>query len=334
MIILGIESSCDETSAAVFETDSGLLSNVVASQTIHEKFGGVVPELASRAHQATIVATVSQALEEAHIDRSQIDHIAVTQGPGLIGALLVGVSFARGLALQLGCSIRGINHVDAHLFASFLEEQHPAFPFLGLVVSGGHTQIMKVTAADRLFVLGKTRDDAAGEAFDKIGKMLGLAYPAGKRMDELAIDANPDFYHFPRSMLKQGLDFSFSGLKTAVLYYLQSQEESFVEQHKSDIIASVIAAITDVLVAKLDSAFLQTGIVDWVVAGGVSANSVLRTKLEEKAKQRGARLFIPRPAFCTDNAAMIAAYASLLPVAKYSHSLKPFASYASSQQGS
>lgn len=225
MNILGIESSCDDTSAAVL-TDKGVQSNVIASQSIHIKFGGVVPELASRAHQKTITQTVEQALKEAEISIEEIDLIAVTQGPGLMGSLLVGLCFAKGLSLSRDIPIVGVNHMDAHIYANFIDEA-PEFPFVCLTVSGGHTQLVHVKAAFEHEILGKTRDDAAGEAFDKIGKILGLPYPAGPVMDKLSKDGNPKFHKFPQALLKEGLDFSFSGLKTSALYYLHDKSEDW-----------------------------------------------------------------------------------------------------------
>ena len=334
MTILAIESSCDETSAAVLDDKNGLRSNIVASQTIHTKFGGVVPELASRAHQRKIYPTVLQALEEAGIGLQDLSHIAVTQGPGLIGALLVGVCFAKGLAQRLNIPLIGVNHVDAHLYAGFLERPKPSFPFLGLVVSGGHTQIMKITKEAPPEILGKTLDDAAGEAFDKTGKMLGLAYPAGAEMDKLANVGNPMFHTFPKSMLNGTLDFSFSGLKTSVLYFLQKFEKGggVIDAHKNDICASITEAITEVLSEKVVQAVQETGIREVVVAGGVSANSILKRKLLKKADNYGFSVNIPAPVYCTDNAAMIAAAALYNPQShfyegRFVEECKPFASY-------
>ena len=309
MTILGIESSCDETAAAVY-SDQGLQSNIIASQTIHEQYGGVVPELASRAHQKTIWSTVEQALAEAGMTMDDIDGIAVTQGPGLMGALLVGISFAKGLAIGHDKPIIGINHIDAHLYANFIEGPDPEYPFIGLIVSGGHTQIVYVEEPFSHKILGQTRDDAAGEAFDKIGKIMGLPYPAGPVMDRLSREGDPLFHDFPRALLHEGLDFSFSGLKTSVLYYLQDMPEEerakFLEEHQSDLSASVTEAITDVLVIKLRRAIRQTGVKQVLVAGGVAANSVLREKVEALCDEIGLALKIPRLVYCTDNAGMIA----------------------------
>lgn len=304
MNILAIESSCDDTSAAILTAD-GMKSNVIASQAIHIKFGGVVPELASRAHQATISQTVEQALSEASMSLAEIDLIAVTQGPGLMGSLLVGVCFAKGMALSHKTKLVGVNHMEAHIYANFIESA-PEFPFLSLTVSGGHTQLVLVKAPFEHEILGKTRDDAAGEAFDKIGKVFGLEYPAGPMMDKLAKEGNPKFHKFPQALLQEGLDFSFSGLKTSALYFVQAQEEGFVEENLNDLCASVSEAITEVLIKKLKRAVQQTGVKTIALAGGVSANSMLRGKAEDLAKKMGLALHIPKITYCTDNAAMIA----------------------------
>lgn len=304
MNILAIESSCDDTSAAVL-TEDGIRSNVIASQSIHIKFGGVVPELASRAHQKTISQTVAQALEEAGISLQEIDLIAVTQGPGLMGSLLVGLCFAKGLALANNIPIVGVNHMDAHIYANFIDNT-PEFPFISLTVSGGHTQLVHVKAPFDHEILGKTRDDAAGEAFDKIGKVFGLEYPAGPMMDKLSKKGNPKFHKFPQALLREGLDFSFSGLKTSALYFVQDQEEGFIEENLNDLCASVSEAITEVLVKKLKRAVEQTGVKTIALAGGVSANSMLRSKTEALAEKMGLALHIPKITYCTDNAAMIA----------------------------
>ncbi len=309
MTILGIESSCDETAAAVY-SDRGLHSNIIASQTIHGQYGGVVPELASRAHQKTIWSTVQQALAEADMTMDDIDGIAVTQGPGLMGALLVGISFAKGLAIAHDKPIIGINHIDAHLYANFIEGPEPEFPFIGLIVSGGHTQIVYVEEPFSHKIIGQTRDDAAGEAFDKIGKIMGLPYPAGPVMDRLSRDGDPSFHDFPKALLHEGLDFSFSGLKTSVLYYLQNIPEdkrtAFLNDHQADLSASVTEAITEVLVIKLERAIRETGVHQILLAGGVAANSVLRSKIEALADRLNLSLKIPKLVYCTDNAAMIA----------------------------
>lgn len=311
MMTLGIESSCDDTAAAVWCTDRGLLSSVVSSQVIHEMWGGVVPELASRAHHQTITDTVDRALDRAGISVGDLDRVAVTEGPGLMGSLLVGLSFAKGFCLSHNIPLVGVNHMDAHLYAAFIE-QEPLFPFVGLIVSGGHTRLVRVDAPFVHTVLGKTRDDAAGEAFDKTGKMLGLPYPAGPEMDRLAREGDPEFHMFPRSMIREGLEFSFSGLKTSLLYYLKEHDEAFVTDHRADLCASVSAAITDVLVAKLERALEQTGIRSVVMAGGVSANSMLRERSRKLADRLAADLWIPSPEFCTDNGAMIAVAGSMM----------------------
>jgi N6-L-threonylcarbamoyladenine synthase len=304
MNILAIESSCDDTSAAVLNK-RGMQSNVIASQAIHIKFGGVVPELASRAHQTTISQTVQQALDEAEISINEIDLIAVTQGPGLMGSLLVGLCFAKGMALANDIPITGVNHMDAHIYANFIDTK-PEFPFISLTVSGGHTQLVHVKAPFEHEILGKTRDDAAGEAFDKIGKVFGLEYPAGPTMDKLSQSGNPKFHKFPQALLREGLDFSFSGLKTSALYFVQDQEEGFIEENLNDLCASVSEAITEVLVKKLKRAVEQTGVKTIALAGGVSANSMLRSKTEKLAEKMGLPLHIPKITYCTDNAAMIA----------------------------
>lgn len=304
MVILGIETSCDETAASIISGGS-IRSNVIASQAVHETFGGVVPELASRAHHKTIWQTVKQALDEASLQPKDVDAIAVTQGPGLMGSLLVGLSFAKGLAISFNKPLIGVNHIDAHMYANFIEHDE-VYPFVALIVSGGHTRLVYV---DNLFshkLLGDTRDDAAGEAFDKIGKILGLPYPAGPQVDERSKNGDPKFHDFPRSMIKKGLDFSFSGLKTSVLYYTQEMGDEYVNNHLDDICASVSAAITDVLTAKLKRAVQQTGVKHVMLAGGVSANSMLRKKMDLLSQRMHLTLMIPSVQYCTDNAAMIA----------------------------
>lgn len=330
MNILGIESSCDETAAAVY-TDSGLLSNIIASQTIHERFGGVVPELASRAHQKTIWLTVEQALDEADMSMDDIEAISVTHGPGLMGALLVGLSFAKGLSISYNKPLIGVNHIDAHVYANFIDDQ-PEFPFLGLIVSGGHTRIIYAEEPFHHKVLGETRDDAAGEAFDKIGKILGLYYPAGPQMDKLAQQGNSRFHKFPQALLNEKYDFSFSGLKTSALYYIndipEEEKDAFLIDHLADICASVSFAITEVLIKKLDRAIRETRVKTVILAGGVSANTMLREKADRLAKKRKVKLHIPKLVYCTDNAAMIAVTGSMkAKIGKYNDlRLKPFAS--------
>ena len=326
MKILGIESSCDETAVSVI-ADGNVLSNVIAAQAIHEQFGGVVPELASRAHHKTISATVQQALEDAGCSADDIDAIAVAQGPGLMGSLLVGIGFAKGLSLSRNIPLIGVNHIDAHMYANFIEHEE-VYPFVALIVSGGHTRLVHVTEPFEHTILGQTRDDAAGEAFDKIGKMLRLPYPAGPHIDEQSQKGDPDFVDFPRAMLNKGLDFSFSGLKTSVLYYLQKQDEKFIEKNIENISASVSAAITDVLTVKLRRAVRKTGVKHVMLAGGVSANSMLREKVNNIAKKEGVNLMIPAMQYCTDNGAMIAKTGELkfrMGVAD-DLDLKPFAS--------
>jgi len=308
MNILGIESSCDETAAAVY-SDAGLKSNIIASQNIHANFGGVVPELASRAHQQTIWLTVKQALEESDMSMDDIDAIAVTRGPGLMGALLVGLSFAKGLSISYNKPLIGVNHIDAHVYANFIEQQ-PDFPFIGLVVSGGHTQIIYVEEPFKHQILGQTRDDAAGEAFDKIGKILNLPYPAGPHIDKLAQKGDIHFHKFPQALLHDGFEFSFSGLKTSALYYIndipEEEKEAFLGDHLNDISASVSHAITEVLVRKLGKAIKKTRAQTVILAGGVSANTMLRNKAQEMALKYKVKLHYPRLIYCTDNAAMIA----------------------------
>ncbi len=328
MTILGIESSCDETAAAVY-TEDGLQSNVIASQAIHRMYGGVVPELASRAHHKTIWATVQQGLDEAGITIEQVDVVAVTQGPGLMGALLVGVCFAKGFSLSQNIPIIGVNHIDAHAYANFIEDE-PVYPFIALIVSGGHTRLVQIKSAFKHNLMGQTRDDAAGEAFDKIGKILGLSYPAGSIIDEKAKSGNPHFYDFPQSMLDGGFEFSFSGLKTSVLYFMQQKanQDEFLADHLEDICASVCYAITEVLIKKLTSAVEYTGVKTIVLAGGVAANSILRRKVKTLAAERNLNLHIPKIEYCTDNAAMIAVTGYLMAQRKMYSSLhmKPFAS--------
>jgi N6-L-threonylcarbamoyladenine synthase len=309
MNILGIESSCDETAAAVY-SETGLLSNVIASQAIHRRFGGVVPELASRAHQRTISFVTNQSLAEAGLSLKDIDAIAVTNGPGLMGALLVGLCFAKGLCLATGKPLIGVNHIDAHIYANFIEAS-PGYPFLALIVSGGHTRLVLVRDFLDHQLLGDTRDDAAGEAFDKTSKILGLPYPGGPLMDTMSQQGDPEFVRFPQALLNEGYEFSFSGLKTSVLYHLEAigNEESrkhYLEQHLADLCASVSNAITSVLVKKTMKAVREFGIQQVVLAGGVSANSMLRTRMQTACDKDGIKLMYPKPVYCTDNAAMIA----------------------------
>lgn len=310
MIVLGIETSCDETSAAVL-VDGKLRSNVISSQLVHKRYGGVVPELASRAHQRLIVPVVEEALSIAGIGKGDLDAIAVTQGPGLMGALLVGLNFAKALAYGLQIPLVGVNHMEAHMYSNFLEEPKPEFPFLCLIVSGGHTQLVSVKAPFVHELLGETLDDAAGEAFDKVAKMLGLGFPGGPVIDKLALSGDPTFVRFPRSRLDEGsFDFSFSGVKTSVLYWLRDHgfdtPELLQRAPIADLCASFQAAVVDVLRGKLLLAQKSLGIRDVAIAGGVSANSGLRTALRSLAEEHGFKLFIPKFEFCTDNGAMIA----------------------------
>ena len=304
--ILGIESSCDDTSAAVWK-DGKILSNCVANQEIHALYGGVVPEVASRAHQQNILPVVQQAIEQAGISKKDISAIAFTKGPGLIGSLIVGVSFAKSLALALDIPLIGVNNMQAHIMAHFAEKPYPTFPFLCLTVSGGHTQIVKVNSPFEYELLGETLDDAAGEAFDKSGKLLGLDYPAGPLIDKLAKQGTPKF-EFSKPRI-QGLNFSFSGLKTGILYFLQREmkkDSDFITNNKADICASIQETIVQVLLGKLVRASKETGIKRIAIAGGVSANSQLREDLKAKAEKHRWELFIPKFEYCTDNAAMIA----------------------------
>ncbi len=305
-IILGIESSCDDTSAAILK-DGVVLSNQIAGQETHRLYGGVVPELASRAHQVHIIPVVDAAIKEAGIPLTALSAIAFTRGPGLAGSLIVGVAFAKAMALSLGIPLLEVNHMQAHILAHFAEPPYPAFPFLCLTVSGGHTQIVRVKDHLDMEILGHTIDDAAGEAFDKTGKLLGLDYPAGPAIDRLAREGAPRF-HFPQPQI-QGLDFSFSGLKTSILYFLRRElanDPDFITKNLNDICASVQHNIVRILMDKLEKAVRQTGIREIAVAGGVSANSGLRKALAETGARKGWRTYIPKPEYCTDNAAMIA----------------------------
>jgi N6-L-threonylcarbamoyladenine synthase len=303
--ILAIESSCDDTAAAVI-CDGQVLSNCVANQTIHEQYGGVVPEVASRAHQANIVPVVDQALKRAGIEAHDISAVAFTRGPGLLGSLLVGTSFAKGFALARQVPLIEVDHMVAHVMAHFAEPPYPEFPFLCLTVSGGHTQIAVVRSFLDVEILGRTLDDAAGEAFDKSGKLLGLGYPAGPVLDRLAKTGQPRF-PFPEPAI-EGLNFSFSGLKTSILYFLQREvaaQPDFVAANLPDICASIQHTIVTILLKKLRKATRQTGIKTVAIAGGVSANSGLREGLEAMGQREGWRTFIPAFEYCTDNAGMI-----------------------------
>lgn len=310
--ILAIESSCDDTSAAVLR-DGYLLSNVTAGQAVHEAYGGVVPELASRAHQQNIVPVVDQALKQANVTKEDLSAVAVTLGPGLMGSLLVGVSFAKGLASALGIPLIEANHLQGHILAHFIQtpddgHELPPYPFLCLLVSGGNSQIVKVKAYNDLEILGQTIDDAAGEAMDKCSKVMGFGYPGGPIIDKLARQGNPQAYQFSKPHIA-GLDYSFSGLKTSFLYFLRDrlqEEPDFIAQHKEDLAASLERTIVEILMKKLDMAVKQTGIRHVALSGGVSANTALREAFRERAEKKGWHIYIPRFAYTTDNAAMIA----------------------------
>ncbi|SOD97686.1 tRNA (adenosine(37)-N6)-threonylcarbamoyltransferase complex transferase subunit TsaD [Spirosoma fluviale] len=307
MNILAIESSCDETSAAVL-VNGHILSNVIATQLIHEQFGGVVPELASRAHQQHILPVVERALADANLPKSELSAIAFTRGPGLLGSLLVGTSFAKALALGLNVPLIEVNHMQAHVLAHFIETRQPTFPFLCLTVSGGHTQIVRIDTPLDMTVMGQTLDDAVGEAFDKSAKLLGLPYPGGPLIDKYAKEGNPLAYKFPMSEMPN-LDFSFSGIKTAIMYFLRDNmrvNPEFINEHLADICASIQHTLVQMLLAKLKRAARETGITEIAVAGGVSANSGLRTALTKLGEEQGWNIYIPQFEYCTDNAAMIA----------------------------
>lgn len=312
IIILGIESSCDDTSAAVIR-DGVLLSNVTASQAIHEAYGGVVPELASRAHQQNIVPVVDQALKRAGVSKEELSAIAFTRGPGLMGSLLVGVSFAKGLAASLGIPMIDVNHLQGHVLAHFIKESaddmsSPPFPFLCLLVSGGNSQIVLVRAYNDMEIIGQTIDDAAGEAVDKCSKVMGLGYPGGPIIDRLARQGNPDAFQFAKPAIP-GYNYSFSGLKTSFLYNLRDwlqEDPDFIEHHKEDLAASLEKTIVDILMNKLRRAAKDLRIKHVAVAGGVSANTGLRESFREHARRYGWTIYIPKFSYTTDNAAMIA----------------------------
>jgi len=312
--ILAIESSCDDTAAAVIKNDR-ILSNVVATQQIHQEYGGVVPELASRAHQQNIVPVVHQAIHKANIDKKDLSAIAFTRGPGLMGSLLVGTSFAKSLSMGLNIPLIEVNHMKAHILAHFIDEgqDKPSFPFLAMTISGGHTQIVRVNDYFDMEVLGETLDDAVGEAFDKSAKILGLPYPGGPLVDKYAQQGNPKAYPFTKPKVGP-LEFSFSGLKTAVLYFVEREtkkDPDFVQNNMADICASLQYTIVDYLMDKLKNAVKQTGITQVAIGGGVSANSGIRTALKDAEQTLGWKTFIPKFEYCTDNAAMIAMVGSL-----------------------
>lgn len=306
-VILAIESSCDETSVAICNNGK-ITANVIANQTIHENYGGVIPELASRVHQQNIVPVIHQALTDAKVDKKDIKAVAFTRGPGLLGSLLVGVSFAKSFALALDLPLIAVNHMQAHILAHFIDDPKPKFPFLCLTVSGGHTQIVLVRDYFDMEIVGETLDDAAGEAFDKTAKILNLPYPGGPLIDKYAKEGNPNAYQFPEPKIKD-LDYSFSGLKTSILYFIRAQEKenpNFIADHLNDICASVQHSIVHILLNKLKKAALAYGIKEIAIAGGVSANSGLRDTLQDMAVKLGWNVYIPAFQYCTDNAGMIA----------------------------
>jgi N6-L-threonylcarbamoyladenine synthase len=309
VFILAIESSCDDTAAAVLKNNV-VLSNVVAGQKIHEVYGGVVPELASRAHQQNIVPVIDTALKKANINKNQLSAIAFTQGPGLMGSLLVGTSFAKSFAMALDIPLIAVNHMHAHILAHFIDEEgydKPEFPFIALTISGGHTQIVKVNSFFDMEIIGETTDDAVGEAFDKSAKIMGLPYPGGPLIDKFAKEGNPKAYKFTKPKV-DGLNFSFSGLKTQILYFIQknvAENPNFIEENKADICASIQNIIIEILMEKLKMAVAETGINQIAIGGGVSANSGIRSTLKEAEGKYGWKTFIPKFEYTTDNAAMI-----------------------------
>ena len=310
MFILGIDTSCDDTAAAIVEDGVSILSNIVSSQTkIHEKYGGIVPELASRRHVEMIWPVVDESLKVSNLKLEELSGIAVCRGPGLIGSLLVGCSFAKAVCYSKGIPLVAVNHLEGHIFSSFLEEPRPYFPFLALIVSGGHTCLYRVDGFGEYRELGRTRDDAAGEAYDKVSKLLGLGYPGGPIIDRLAQDGNPRAINLPRAYLPESFDFSFSGLKTAVMNFLKVSvgNQSTTHEQLKDIAASFQASIVDVLVRKTEWTIKKEGIKRVVLTGGVAANRELRKRMKEMGKEREVEIFIPSISLCTDNAAMIAA---------------------------
>lgn len=305
--ILAIESSCDETSASVIHNGK-VLNNFIATQSVHENYGGVVPELASRAHQQNIIPIIDQALSDANIAKTSLNAVAFTQGPGLLGALLVGASFAKSLALALNIPLIGVNHMQAHILAHFIDEPKPEFPFLCLTVSGGHTQIVLVKGYREMEILGETLDDAVGEAFDKTAKLLGLPYPGGPLIDQYAQKGNPEAFEFPETSTP-GFNYSFSGIKTAILYFLRDQVKenpNFIEEKLNDICASVQRKLINMLMNKLKKAAKKHRINQVAISGGVSANSELRTRIQQEGEKHGWKTYIPAFEYCTDNAGMIA----------------------------
>ena len=327
-VILAIESSCDETSASVI-SNGKVLNNIIASQAVHQKYGGVVPELASRAHQQNIVRVVDEAMQKSGRKTTDLDAIAFTRGPGLMGSLLVGVSFAKGLSLGLNIPLIAVNHMEAHVLAHFIDEPRPSFPFLCLTVSGGHTQIVLLKDDQDMRVIGQTQDDAVGEAFDKAAKIMGLPYPGGPLIDQYARLGDPKAFSFPDSVMP-GLDFSFSGVKTAFLYFLRDRtaaDPDFVKHRLHDICASFQQHLVNMLLSRLSQASKQTGIKNIAIAGGVSANAGLRKSLEVLGGQNGWTTYIPDFAYCTDNAAMVAmaAHFKFLRGAFAPHDISPLA---------
>ncbi|MCI0531630.1 MAG: tRNA (adenosine(37)-N6)-threonylcarbamoyltransferase complex transferase subunit TsaD [candidate division Zixibacteria bacterium] len=307
MLILGIETSCDETSAAILQDGRKILSNVIFSQDVHKIYGGVVPELASRQHLKAIIPVVELALTEAGVEKNQLEGIAVTCGPGLVGSLLIGISFARGLALAENLPLTGVNHLEGHLLSNYLEHDTFQTPFVCLIISGGHTLLVYVSEIGKYQILGETRDDAAGEAFDKVGNLLGLGYPAGPKLDKLAQSGNPQAIKFPRAFLeKDSYDFSFSGIKTAVALHFGGLSDSEKKSGLADIAASFQEAVVDVLVEKLVRAAIDKKVENITLAGGVACNSRLRERLRKASVDNDLKLFFPSPLLCTDNAAMIA----------------------------
>lgn len=320
--ILAIESSCDETSASII-VNGKVLNNIVATQSVHEKYGGVVPELASRAHQENLIPVVQEALSGAGISKKDLSAIAVTRGPGLMGSLLVGVSFAKSFAKTLNLPLIDVNHMQAHVLAHFIEEPRPNFPFICLTVSGGHTQLVWVRDHLDMEVIGETQDDAVGEAFDKTAKLLGLPYPGGPLLDRYAKEGNPKAFSFPITRMP-GLNYSFSGIKTAVLYFLRDRLEenpNFIAENLPDLCASIQHTLVEMLLIKLKEAMKQVGVTEVAIAGGVSANSGLRNALAALAQRKGWKLYVPEFEYCTDNAAMIAM------AAHYKYLRKDFVGY-------
>ncbi|NQV30778.1 MAG: tRNA (adenosine(37)-N6)-threonylcarbamoyltransferase complex transferase subunit TsaD [Candidatus Marinimicrobia bacterium] len=304
-IILGIETSCDETAAAVFRGHE-LIHHITATQLVHTSYGGVVPEYASREHNKLLGPVVNGVLEQAELSLADVEAIAVTQGPGLAGSLLVGLSYAKGLALGLDVPLYGINHIEGHIFANFIGQNSLPTPFLCLLVSGGHTQLIHVESPQNYKLIGQTRDDAAGEAFDKVARLLGIGYPGGPLIDRLSKTGNAQFHQFSRTLFQGSYDFSFSGLKTNVLQYISKQEPAFIKSHLADIAASFQEAVVDVLSSQTMQAAMDLGHDRIVMAGGVAANSRLRSRLQELTQIEGKELFQPDLRYCTDNAAMIA----------------------------